>query len=129
MAGSTLAMAVGLGTSALFPSLQVLFAFTAVLAIAALAAWWLFFRDAPGNPRGRLQGESGGTAPEQVGLPERDIAPATQEVSLDSLADQRRPADSASASNAAQPSFGECPVPPLRVDGHLEHLSVVQLYA
>lgn len=108
LAGSTLAMAVGLGTSALFPSLQVLFAFTAVLAIAALAAWWLFFRDAPGNPRGRLQGEGGGTASEQVGLPERDIVPTTQETPLDSPADQRRPADSASASNAAQPSFGEC---------------------
>ena len=47
LAGSTLAMLVGLGTSALFPSLQAIFVFTAVLAIVALAAWWLLFKDGP----------------------------------------------------------------------------------
>ena len=47
LAGSTFAMVVGLGTSALFPSLQSIFVFTAVLAIVALAAWWLLFRDGP----------------------------------------------------------------------------------
>ena len=108
LAGSTLAMAVGLGTSALFPSLQVLFAFTAVLAIAALVAWWLFFRDAPDNPRGRLQEEDGGTAPEHADLPERDVSPAMHEASPDSPAHQRRSTDSASASDVTQPSLGEC---------------------
>ena len=40
-------MLVGLGTSALFPSLQAIFVFTAVLAVVALAAWWLLFKDGP----------------------------------------------------------------------------------
>lgn len=47
LAGATLAMAVGLGTSALFPSLQAVFIFTATLAVIALAAWWLLFKDGP----------------------------------------------------------------------------------
>lgn len=48
LAGATFAMALGLGTSALFPSLKALFVFTAVVSVIALLAWWLFFRDGPG---------------------------------------------------------------------------------
>jgi len=48
LAGSTLAMVVGLGTSAFFPSLQSVFIFTAFVGIVACAAWWLLFKD---NPR------------------------------------------------------------------------------
>lgn len=47
LAGVTLSMAIGMGTSALFPSLETIFVFTAVIAVVALVAWWLFFRDGP----------------------------------------------------------------------------------
>ena len=47
LAGATLSMAVGLGTSALFPSLRAIFVFTAIIAVIALAAWWLLFKDSP----------------------------------------------------------------------------------
>ena len=47
LAGATLSMAVGMGTSALFSSLEAVFTFTAVIAVAALAIWWLLFKDGP----------------------------------------------------------------------------------
>ncbi len=65
LAGSTFAMLVGLGTSALFPSLQVIFIFTAAMAVVALVAWWLFFKD---GPRGT----------QKQGAQQADTSPATQ---------------------------------------------------
>ena len=55
LTGSTLAMVIGLGTSAFFPSLQVIFIFTAVLAVIALIAWWVFFKDGPRSAFGPAQ--------------------------------------------------------------------------
>ena len=47
LTGSTLAMVAGMGTSAFFSSLHAIFVFTAVLAVIALVAWWLLFKDGP----------------------------------------------------------------------------------
>lgn len=46
-ASGTLAQSVGMGTSALFPSINVLFIFTAALGVFALVFWMLFFREGP----------------------------------------------------------------------------------
>lgn len=61
MAGSTLAMVVGIGTSALFPSVQAVFIFTAIVAVVTLIAWWVFFKDGPNSTLG-ASGENDGTA-------------------------------------------------------------------
>lgn len=66
LAGATLSMAVGLGTSALFPSLQAIFVFTAALAVIAVAAWWLFFKDGPRSAQGVPASEDS-SAPEAEG--------------------------------------------------------------
>ena len=68
LAGATLSMAVGLGTSALFPSLQAIFIFTAVVAVIALAAWWLFFKDGPRGAQGASQAEAGDAPAAQPSL-------------------------------------------------------------
>lgn len=62
LAGSTSSMLVGLGTSALFPSLQVIFMFTAALGVVALAAWLLFFKDGPQNAKTQDAGQQTDTA-------------------------------------------------------------------
>ncbi len=58
LAGATLSMAVGLGTSALFPSLQAIFVFTAILAVVAVALWWLLFKDGPRSEAHASEGAS-----------------------------------------------------------------------
>lgn len=64
LAGSNASMAIGLGTSALFPSLRSLFTFTAALAVVALAAWWLFFKDGPRTAQAEPQ--DGQSSPDAI---------------------------------------------------------------
>ena len=45
IASGTLAMAVGMGTGALFPSIEVMFAFTGIMAAVGAAVWWLLFKE------------------------------------------------------------------------------------
>ncbi|MDO5118277.1 MAG: MFS transporter [Eggerthellaceae bacterium] len=73
LAGATFSMAIGLGTSALFPSLKAIFTFTAVVAIIALAAWWLFFKDGPGGMQASPEPDSAGAS-----LPKADGTPLAQ---------------------------------------------------
>lgn len=47
IASGTLGMAVGMLTGALFPSVEALFVFTAVIATVGIAAWWFFFKEPP----------------------------------------------------------------------------------
>jgi NNP family nitrate/nitrite transporter-like MFS transporter len=70
LSGATLSMAVGLGTSALFPSLQAIFVFTAVVAVVALIAWWLFFKDGPRITQAISSTETDGTPATQPSLSE-----------------------------------------------------------
>ena len=59
LAGVTIAMVVGLGTSAFFPSLDVIFTFTAVVAVVVTAAWWLLFKNSPEDLRASHGGGKG----------------------------------------------------------------------
>ena len=62
VAGSVFAMVVGMSTTILFPSTQVVFVFTAVLAVLAVALWWLGFREKPAE-----EAESGETVEREMG--------------------------------------------------------------
>lgn len=70
LTGSNIAMAVGLGTSALFPSLKAVFIFTAGLGVLALAAWWLFFKDGPLSTRPAPESDSSDAHVSQPSLSE-----------------------------------------------------------
>ena len=45
--GTTVGLAVAMSTSALFDSLEAIFALTAILAVAGTIAWWVLFREGP----------------------------------------------------------------------------------
>ena len=47
IASGTLAMAVGMGTGALFPSIEAMFIFTGAMATVGAIAWWVLFREPP----------------------------------------------------------------------------------
>ena len=47
IASGTLAMAVGMGTGALFPSIEAMFIFTGAMAAVGAIAWWVLFREPP----------------------------------------------------------------------------------
>ena len=79
LAGATLSMAVGLGTSAFFPSLQAIFVFTAAVGVVALAAWWLLFRNGPRGAHS-ANGVEGGDA--QTAVTSAAQPPATTQPSL-----------------------------------------------
>lgn len=70
LAGATFSMAIGLGTSALFPSLKAIFTFTAVVGLIALVAWWLFFKDGPGSMQASPETEAEGAPLAQPSLSE-----------------------------------------------------------
>ncbi|MBR0405820.1 MAG: MFS transporter [Eggerthellaceae bacterium] len=70
LAGATFSMAIGLGTSALFPSLKAIFTFTAVVGIIALVAWWLFFKDGPRGMQASPEAEAEGAPLAQPSLSE-----------------------------------------------------------
>ncbi len=61
--GATLAMAIGMGTSALFPSLNAIFIFTAGLSVVAALAWFIFYKERPDSK------ESKGAAQAEIQTP------------------------------------------------------------
>ena len=97
LTGPTLSMVIGMGTSAFFPSLQTIFVFTAVVAVLAIVAWWMLFKDGPR-----------GVASDDVVQVAADDAAADHAAAAREAADPAVALEAVGAISAAQPSLSEC---------------------